>query len=142
MTTWLILGIAVHFIAVFLPSLFSIPQMGYGGYLGSRAAEPPSTGYYGRARRILRNSNETLAVFVGLAVAAMALQAGAVGEAVILPVGSAGDVDMGVATLGAMIYVIGRAAFIPLYLFGVPLIRSGAWVVSFAGLILMAYALL
>ncbi|MEM6277606.1 MAG: MAPEG family protein, partial [Pseudomonadota bacterium] len=118
-----------------------MPQMGYGGYLGSRDGEPAAEGMYGRARRILRNSNENLAAFVGLAAAALALNA-LQGDAVVLPVGSPGAVDMGLATLGAMIFVIARAAFIPLYLFGVPLIRSGAWIAGFVGLIMMGYALL
>ncbi|MEL7301475.1 MAG: MAPEG family protein [Pseudomonadota bacterium] len=141
MTTWLIAGIAVHYLAVFLPSLFLIPQIGYGGYLGSRDDEPPAEGMYGRARRILRNSNENLAAFVGLGCAALALNA-FTGEAVVLPVGSAGDVDMELATFGAMVFVIARALFIPLYLFAVPLIRSGAWIAGFAGLLMMAYALI
>ncbi|MEL6914708.1 MAG: MAPEG family protein [Pseudomonadota bacterium] len=141
MTTWLIAGIAVHFITVFLPALFLLPKIGYGEYLGSRDGEPAAEGMYGRARRILRNSNENLAAFVGLACAALALNA-STGEAVVLPVGSAGDLDMELATLGAMIFVIARAAFIPLYLFAVPLIRSGAWIASFVGLIVMALALI
>lgn len=141
MVTWLLLGIAVHFVAVFLPSLFLIPQIGYGGYLGSRDGEPVAEGMYGRARRILRNSNENMAAFVGLTAAALAIDA-KIGEAVILPVGSGGAVDMDLAVLGAMIFVIARAAFIPLYLFAVPLIRSGAWTAGFAGLLLMAYALI
>ncbi|MEM6728003.1 MAG: MAPEG family protein [Pseudomonadota bacterium] len=137
MTTWLILGIAVHYIAVFLPAAFLVPQIGYGSYLGSRDDEPGAAGMYGRARRILRNSNENLAAFVGLAVAAIALS-----DVDVLPVGSPGGVNMELATLGAMIFVIARAAFIPLYLFAVPLIRSGAWTAGFAGLVLMAAALL
>jgi len=141
MVTWLLLGIAVHFVAVFLPALFLLPQIGFGGYLGSRDGEPGAQGMYGRARRILRNSNENLAAFVGLAAAALALNA-VQGEAVILPVGSPGAVDMELATLGAMIFVIARASYIPLYLLGVPLIRSGAWIAGFCGLILMGYALL
>ncbi|MEM9855391.1 MAG: MAPEG family protein [Pseudomonadota bacterium] len=141
MVTWLILGIAVHFVAVFLPAAFLVPRMGYGAYLGSRDGEPEATGPYGRARRILRNSNESIAAFVGLAVAAIALDAAA-GDAVVLPVGSAGDVNMELATLGAMIFVIARLAFIPLYLFGVPLIRSAVWTAGLGGLVLMAFALI
>ncbi|MEM1375641.1 MAG: MAPEG family protein [Pseudomonadota bacterium] len=141
MITWLLLGIAVHFVAVFLPAAFLVPRMGYGAYLGSRDGEPPSDGMYGRARRILRNSNESLAAFVGLACAAIALNA-VQGDAVILPVGSGGAVDMDLAILGAMIFVIARAAFIPLYLFAVPLIRSVAWTAGLVGLLLMGYALL
>ncbi|MEM6897479.1 MAG: MAPEG family protein [Pseudomonadota bacterium] len=141
MVTWLLLGIAVHFVAVFLPALFLIPKMGLGGYLGSRDGEPGPEGLYGRARRVLRNSNENLAAFVGLAAAALALEF-VEPEAVIIPVGSPGDVDMQLATLGAMIFVIARAVFIPIYILGIPLLRSVAWITGFAGLILMAVALI
>ena len=141
MVTWLLLGITVHFVAVFLPGLFLIPQMGLGGYLGSRDGEPVASGLYGRARRALRNSNENMAAFVGLAAAAMAMEA-MQGEAVILPVGSPGAVDMELATLGAMVFVIARAAFLPLYLMGAPVVRSGAWVAGLIGLIMMAFSLL
>ena len=139
MTTWLIAGIAVHYIAAFIPALFLVPQMGLGGYFGSRDGEPAADGLYGRARRVLRNSNENLAAFVGLSVAAIALSQA---DADVIPVGSAGTVDMGLATLGASIFVIARLAFIPLYLFAVPLVRSGAWIAGFIGLLLMAVALI
>ena len=141
MVTWLLLGIAVHFLAVFLPGLFLVPQMGLMGYLGSRDGEPEAQGLYGRARRALRNSNENMAAFVGLAAAAMALHA-AQGDAVILPVGSPGVVDMDLAITGAMVFVIARAAFLPLYLLGVPVLRSAAWIAGFVGLIMMVYSLL
>ncbi|MEM8592317.1 MAG: MAPEG family protein [Pseudomonadota bacterium] len=139
MVTWLLLGIAVHFLAVFLPGLLLVPRMGLGAYLGSRDDEPGPDGMYGRARRILRNSNENLAAFVGLAVAAIAIGKD---EVEVLPVGSAGSIDMETAILGAMIFVIARLAFIPLYLFGVPVVRTLAWVAGLIGLILMGVALL
>ena len=137
MTTWLVLGIIVHFAAVFLPSTIFVPKMGLGAYLGSRDAEPSESGMYGRTRRILRNSNETVSVFLALCVAAIALDAKAATQ---LPATWGPDMDL--AVTGAMIYVVARALFIPLYLFGVPLLRSAAWVAGFAGLVMMMVSLL
>ena len=131
MVTWLLLGIAVHYVAVFLPAPFFLGRKGLGAYMGARDDEPEEAGLYGRARRVLRNSNENIAVFVGLAAAALALDA---------PEG--GGADMGLATTGAALFVIARAAFIPLYLLGVPWVRSIAWIAGFVGLIMMGAALL
>ena len=39
--------------------------------------------------------------------------------------------------LGATIWVLARIAYLPLYLFGVPYLRSAVWFVAIAGLIMM-----
>lgn len=40
---------------------------------------------------------------------------------------------------GAWIYFGARVAYIPIYLFGIPLVRSFIWVVSIAGLVMVAW---
>ena len=41
------------------------------------------------------------------------------------------------AALGAAMYVIGRAIYVPLYAFGVPYVRTLVWAASFAGLVMV-----
>lgn len=126
MTGWIIAAVAVHYIAVFLPALFVLKSLGFAGYFGSRDAEPAPSLYHGRAQRVLRNAQENLAAFLGLALLSM-----------IVP-----ETNPSLASAGAALYVIGRAAYLPLYLLAVPLLRSVAWMVSLTGTVLIALAVL
>lgn len=75
----------------------------------------------GRAERAFANYRETWGVFAVLAVALVAT--GRSAEA------------------GAWLWLGARAVYLPLYLFGVPWLRSVAWGVAAAGLGVMAAAL-
>ncbi len=46
------------------------------------------------------------------------------------------------SALGAWIYFLSRVAYVPIYLSGAPLVRSGVWVVSVIGLIMIAVPIL
>ena len=48
----------------------------------------------------------------------------------------------GMASWGAGLYFWGRLAYVPLYAFGVPWLRSVAWFVSIAGIVLVTLPLL
>lgn len=72
---------------------------------------------YGRAERALANYIENLVPFVALDLA-------------LITTGHAGGV-------GAMIWLIGRIAYLPLYLTGVVYLRTAAWAVSLVGLLMM-----
>lgn len=88
---------------------------------GRRAAGPLA----GRADRALRNFLETYPAFVGLALAlAMGAEPG------------------GWGTTGAWLWFAARIVYMPLYLLGVPVVRSLAWGASVLGLLLMMAALL
>lgn len=126
MTFWILAAVAVHYVAVFLPALFVLSGLGLGGYLGSRDAEPEPGPYHGRAQRALRNAQESFAAFIGLALLSM-----------IVP-----GTDAGLATTGAAAYVLARAAYLPLYVLAVPAVRSGAWMISIVGLIMIAASLI
>jgi len=87
--------------------------------------QPPLGKYPGRAQRALENFKETYPAFIALALA-LAVS------------GRTG----GGGTLGAWMWFAGRIVYLPLYLLGVPWLRSAAYGVSFAGLILMLARLL
>ncbi|WP_075291636.1 MAPEG family protein [Pararhizobium arenae] len=81
----------------------------------------PSGKYAGRADRASKNFRETYPAFVGLALA----------------LAIAGDPG-GWGLIGAWLWLISRLVYIPLYLGGVPYIRSLVWLGSLAGLLIMA----
>lgn len=125
MIFWILAAIAVHYVGVFLPAVFVLAGTGFSNYLGSRDVEPDPGPLHRRAQRVLRNAQESFVPFVGLAVLAL-----------VVP-----DADIGLATTGAAIFVLARAAYVPLYLLAVPLIRSGVWMASLVGLIMIAVAI-
>lgn len=85
----------------------------------------PQGVYAGRAARALTNLLETFPAFIGLALA-LAL------------VGKTG----GWGATGAKMWFWARVAYLPLYVLGVPYVRTFAWLVSAAGLVAMLAALL
>jgi uncharacterized MAPEG superfamily protein len=81
--------------------------------------------FAGRANRALRNFLETYPAFIALALA-------------LAITGKTG----GLGATGAMLWFWGRLIYAPLYLFGVPYLRTLAWGVALVGIILMLIALL
>lgn len=78
----------------------------------------------GRAERALKNYLETFPAFVGLALA-------------LAVTGRTG----GLGLAGAHLWFWARVAYVPLYLAGVPKVRSLVWLAALVGLGLMAAAL-
>ncbi len=126
MLIWILFALLVYYAGVFLPSLFLVPRIGLARYLGTRDADPEPGAMAGRAKRAQANFQENLAPFLVLAVLAM-----------IVP-----QVDTAFAVLGAQVFVLARAAYLPLYVLAVPLARSVAFTVGFIGMVMMAWALI
>jgi uncharacterized MAPEG superfamily protein len=91
---------------------------------GNRDNLPPFTGWAGRAQRAHRNMLENLVLFAAL---------------VFLVIASNKSNPMTV--LGAELFFWGRLAYALIYLAGFPWVRTLAWFVSVAGLVLMALQL-
>ena len=99
---------------------------GLGWNAGPRDGEAKPLGTLaGRAQRALRNFQETYPAFIALALA--------------LAVSGRGG---GLGAIGAWTWLIARIVYLPLYLMGVPYLRSLCWTVSMLGLILMLVRLL
>ena len=79
----------------------------------------------GRAERALRNYLETFPAFGLLAVTLLVL----------------GRAD-GIGLTGALVWIGARVVYVPLYLFGIPYIRSVVWIVAALGLTAMAWRVL
>ena len=123
MTLWILLALGLYFVQTLLPPAYRYvlradPQI--VATLGTRD-NPPETGVLGaRSERALRNSEEALLVFLPLALLAQPVEG---------------------ALLGAQIFVLARIAYVPVYIIGVPVLRSVIWAVGVVGLVLMVIAL-
>ena len=87
--------------------------------------QPPLGKYPGRAQRALENFKETYPAFIALALA-------------LAVAGKTG----GNGALGAEMWFGARVIYLPLYVLGVPWLRSAAYGVALVGLILMLTRLL
>ena len=100
-------------------------ELGLKWNAGPRDGETPPPGpLAGRLMRAQSNLFETLPLFIGAVLAAHITDA--TGE---------------LTALGAQLYVFGRIVYLPLYVFGVPYLRSAVWAVSVVGLIMILAAL-
>ena len=85
----------------------------------------PLTGVAGRLSRALINFGETFPLFVALVLVVHATESYGV-----------------LSKWGALLYLAGRVAYLPLYAFGVYLVRSLAWNVATAGILLLLVSVL
>ena len=124
MSFWILVVLGIYFVQTLLPPLFRYflradPQV--FAALGPRDA-PPETSVYGqRADRALRNSNEQLLLFLPLALLAY---------------------DAEGAVLGAQIFALSRLAYVPVYILGVPVLRSLIFAAGLTGCAIMAATVL
>ena len=81
--------------------------------------------YVGRTTRALHNVMETFPLFAALALA-------------LAVTGRTG----GNAALGAQIYVWARTIYVPVYILGIPVLRTLVWAASMTGIVMMLMALL
>jgi uncharacterized MAPEG superfamily protein len=126
----ILIVLALFVIQTLLPGRFrEAPAPGTPGKiaenLGPRDHVRPLTITGQRAARALANMHEALPVFLGLALLNL----------IVAPQAS-------LAVLGAWIFLIARVVYVPLYLGGVPAVRTLAWVASWVGLVLMLIPLL
>ncbi|KKB84205.1 hypothetical protein VW29_11575 [Devosia limi DSM 17137] len=112
-------ALAVLYIAA--QSLFYRIEYGVIHAGGARDNErAPKSLLTSRAERALRNFLETYAAFIALVVV----------------IELAGRSD-GLTVWGSQLYFWARVAYLPAYLSAIPFLRSGIWMVSAIGLVLM-----
>lgn len=126
----ILLVLALFVIQTLLPGRFREPPAPgtpnkLAENLGPRDHVRPLTVTGQRAARALANMQEALPVFLGLALMNL----------IIAP-------EASFAVTGAWVFLIARVVYVPLYLAGVPVVRTLAWVASWVGLILMLVPLL
>jgi uncharacterized MAPEG superfamily protein len=121
----LALTIVLGFVQIVLAAHAKSTQYGYRWAMGPRDENvPPLAGIPGRLDRAFRNLVETFPFF-----AAAVLAAHVAGR------------DGALTWWGAQLYFWARVAYVPLYVFGVPLVRSLVWNVAALGIFLILIAL-
>ncbi|WP_411036407.1 MAPEG family protein [Shinella sp. BYT-45] len=108
-----------------LQGMLATRELGSAWNAGPRDdAREPAGKLAGRAARASGNYRETYPAFVALALA----------------LAVSGDAS-GWGLIGAWLWFIARLVYLPLYLAGIPYIRSLVWLVALLGLAVMAGAL-
>ena len=93
------------------------PQRGLKWNVGPRDEPVVLTGMAGRLERAFANFRETFPLFAAAVI--VTYLSGRIGY---------------LTAHGALIYVAARALYMPLYAFGVPVVRSIVWLISFIGI--------
>ena len=123
--TYLAAVLALALVQILLPAGARTLEFGLSWNAGARDHTPESKNpLTGRLERAQSNLYETLPLFIGAVLIAHVTGAESV-----------------LTLWGAALYFWARVAYIPLYAFGVPYIRSLVWLVSLAGLIMILAAL-
>lgn len=108
-----------------IPASIRVMNVGLFPLAGSRDNIPAvDSVFYQRACRANDNLKETLPWILGLLI--LVQVAGVANET---------------SACGAWLYLGARVAYWPLYFFGVPFLRTVAWAVSIAGIVMVAWPL-
>ncbi len=130
MVTVVLLVLALFILQTLLPGRFrEAPAPGTESKLaenvGNRDHMRPLTLTGQRAARALANMHEALPVFLALALMNL----------IVAP-------DANLAITGAWIFLVARAIYLPVYVAGVPVVRTIVWGVGWVGLAMMIAPLL
>jgi uncharacterized MAPEG superfamily protein len=120
------LSVVLLFVHIGLQGILATKELGSAWNAGPRdEGKKPTSAIAGRADRALANYKETYPAFIGL----------------LLGAALTGDAS-GWGLIGGWIWFAGRIGYIPLYLLGIPYIRSLVWMVSAGGLVIMLLSLI
>ena len=121
----LVWSAALALVQMVIAAIGAQGQVGLPALAGNREDLPPLTGWAGRARRAHLNMLENLVVFA----------------IVVLVAHVAGKANATTA-LGAALFFWARLAYAAIYVAGVPWLRTAAWAVALAGILLVFSQLL
>ncbi|HEX6860162.1 MAG TPA: MAPEG family protein [Caulobacteraceae bacterium] len=124
--TMLAWTLVLAFVQILLFDFARTRQYGLKWNTGPRDEEmPPLSPMANRLKRAQDNLFETLPLFIGFVLIA-----------------HLADRNSELTHWGTLIYLVGRVVYVPLYAYGVRQVRSLVWLVSLAGLIMVAAAVL
>jgi len=119
-------GCVLAFVHILVAAQAKTRQYGSKWNISARDEElPPPRPVVGRLIRAQANFFETFPIFIAAVILALSTQS------------MTGPAPM--PALGAWLWLGGRVAYLPLYAFGVPVVRSLAWIVSVVGIVLMMW---
>lgn len=114
-------GCVLAFVHIFATAVARTQQYGTKWNLGPRdEAVPPPVAMVGRLSRAQTNFFETFPIVIAVVA--------------ILAISGRSDAN---TALGAWLWLGGRVVYLPLYVLGVPVVRSIAFAVSFVGIVMM-----
>lgn len=123
--TMLLYTVVLFFVQLVAQVGAEMVQQGAGYLLSARDEWQNPTGIAGRIERAYFNLLETMPPFAALIL--IALYTGKVNE---------------MTALGAQIYFWGRVVYFPLYISGIPVVRTLSWLVSVVGMLMILWQLL
>lgn len=121
----LVWSAALALVQMVVAVVAAIAQVGLLPLVGNRENLPAIEAWPGRARRAQLNMLESLPIFAALVLVAQI----------------AGKTSA-VTALGAQLFFWGRLAYAPVYVIGIPWLRTALWGVSFVGLLQILLQLL
>ncbi|WP_419321287.1 MAPEG family protein [Caulobacter sp. ErkDOM-E] len=113
----LAVAVLIGLVHLLWASVAAQPQRGLKWNVGPRDEPVVLTGMAGRLERASANFRETFPLFA----------------AAVIVVYLSGRIGF-ISAHGALLYVVARAIYMPLYAFGVPVARSIVWLISFIGI--------
>jgi uncharacterized MAPEG superfamily protein len=122
----MLLYVVILFVAQLIAQIIAeMMEHGIGYLMSSRDDWKNPTGIAGRIERAYFNLLETMPAFAALIL--IALYTGKVND---------------MTALGSQIYFWGRLAYFPIYITGIPVLRTLIWIASTGGLVLILWQLL
>jgi uncharacterized MAPEG superfamily protein len=118
--TLLVWAVALTVVQNVIAVIGAQTRVGLPALAGNRENLPPITGWAGRAARAHRNMLESLVLF-----AALVLVARITGRA------------NATTALGSELFFWARLIYVPVYLVGIPWVRTGVWGISVVGLVMI-----
>lgn len=118
--TFLVWAVALTIIQLLLAIAGAWTQFSMGTLVGNRETPVEGKGWVGRAQRAHKNMLESLALFAALVLVAHV--AGKANET---------------TALGAQLFFYARAAYAVIYVAGFPWVRTVAWTIGLAGLLMI-----
>lgn len=122
---YLVWSVALTFIIMLIAVMGATAEVGLPKLAGNRDDVPRMGGWAGRATRAHLNMLESLVLF-----------------AILVLVAQAANIHNGSTLLGAQLFFWGRVAHAVIYIAGIPWLRTLAWAVSVAGLIMLFIAVI
>ena len=122
---WLVYAVGLAFVQMLVAVSGCALQVGLPKLAGNREGLGEFSGWPGRAQRAHRNMLENLVLFAALVLVAVV----------------AGRTNA-TTLLGAQIFFWARLVYAPVYMAGIPWLRTALWVVSVIGLALIFFQVL
>jgi len=121
---YLLWAVALTFAQMLIAVGGATLQVGLPALAGNREGLPPCSGWAWRAQRAHQNMLESLVLFTALVLIAVVT-----------------DKTNSSTLLGAQLFFWARLAYAAVYVAGIPWLRTGIWLVSVIGLILISLQL-